>query len=121
MQLMPATAREMHVTDPFDPAQNVHGGAAYLKQLLDRYKGDLRQALIGYNAGPGRADQGDDAILPLETQNYLSNIFADLNNNADEAETQTEDLAPADANEAQPPASSVASQKSAIGIIPPKD
>ena len=94
MQLMPTTAHELHVNDPFDPAQNVHAGAAYLRQLLDRYNGDLRQALIGYNAGPGRADQGMDAILPIETQNYVASIFADLNEGADQSESQTEDLAP---------------------------
>lgn len=95
MQLMPATARELHVSDPFDPSQNIHAGAAYLRQLLDRYRGDLRQALIGYNAGPGRADLGNEAILPFETQNYIASVFADLNN-ADEPNAQLEDLAPAE-------------------------
>jgi soluble lytic murein transglycosylase-like protein len=77
MQLMPATARELHVADVFNPEQNIHGGAAYLRQLLDRYKGDLRLALVGYNAGPGRADQ-PGSPYPLETQNYVSNILAEL-------------------------------------------
>jgi hypothetical protein len=109
----------MHVNDPFDPAQNVHGGAAYLRQLLDRYKGDLRQALIGYNAGPGRADQGADAILPVETQNYVASIFADLNNNAEEAENQTEDLAPTDESESSSSNPTVA-QKTSPGNVSPK-
>jgi hypothetical protein len=78
MQLMPATARELHVTNVFDPSQNVQAGAAYLKQLLGRYKGDLRLALVGYNAGPGRADQATDSAYPLETQNYVANILKDL-------------------------------------------
>jgi hypothetical protein len=78
MQLMPATARQFHVADPFDPSQNVQAGAAFLKQLLTRYKGDLRLALAAYNAGPLRADQQSDRPFPIETQNYLANIFADL-------------------------------------------
>jgi soluble lytic murein transglycosylase-like protein len=78
MQLMPETARELHVADVFDPEENIRGGAAYLRQLLDRYKGDLRLALIGYNAGPGRADQPPAAPYPVETQNYVASILADL-------------------------------------------
>ncbi len=78
MQLMPATARELHVADAFDPAQNISGGAAYLRQLIDRYKGDLRLALVGYNAGPSVADQPLGSPYPLETQNYVSNVLAEL-------------------------------------------
>jgi soluble lytic murein transglycosylase-like protein len=78
MQLMPATARQFHVADPFDPSQNVRAGAAYLKQLLSRYKGDLKLALAAYNAGPLRADQQANRPFPLETQNYLMSILADL-------------------------------------------
>jgi hypothetical protein len=104
MQLMPATARELHVSDSFDPAQNVHAGAAYLKQLLNRYNGDLRLALVGYNAGPGRADQASAAPYPLETQNYIETILAQLglgqpaisNAQADEEESM-----PAAANSAR--------------------
>jgi soluble lytic murein transglycosylase-like protein len=96
MQLMPATARELHVNNVFDPAQNVQAGAAYLKQLLGRYKGDLRLALAGYNAGPSRADQGSDAPLPLETQNYIANIFADLGIDQSGEPSVQEDLAPPD-------------------------
>jgi transglycosylase-like protein with SLT domain len=78
MQLMPATAGLLHVEDPFDPEQNVQAGAAFLKQLLGRYKGDLRLALVAYNAGTLRADQPSNAPYPLETQNYLASIFAQL-------------------------------------------
>jgi soluble lytic murein transglycosylase-like protein len=78
MQLMPTTAQQFHVADPFDPTQNVRAGAAFLKQLLTRYKGDLRLALAAYNAGPLRADQQSNRPFPIETQNYLTNIFADL-------------------------------------------
>jgi soluble lytic murein transglycosylase-like protein len=83
MQLTPETAKQMHLADPFDPDKNIEAGAAYLKQMLDRYKGDLRLALVAYNAGPARADQpktaADNAIAyPLETQNYVAGVFAQL-------------------------------------------
>ena len=78
MQLMPATARQFHIGNVFDPEQNVQAGAAYLKQLLGRYNGNLRLALIAYNAGPGRADQPTGQPYPLETQNYVANVFAEL-------------------------------------------
>src|SRR5262249_20621624 len=57
MQLMPDTAQQLGVKDPFDPRENVEAGATYLKQMLDRYKGDLSQALGAYNAGPAAVDQ----------------------------------------------------------------
>ncbi len=78
MQLMPATAQQFHVADPFDPEQNAEAGAAFLKQLLSKYNGDLRLALIAYNAGAARADQGAPQSIPEETQNYLAHIFGDL-------------------------------------------
>lgn len=84
MQLMPATAERFHVSDPFDPQQNVEAGAALLKQLLSRYKGDLRLTLAAYNAGANRADASLTNADPLkdpypaETQRYIAAIFADL-------------------------------------------
>ncbi len=78
MQLMPATATQLQVSDPFDPEQNVQAGAAFLKQLLKKYSGDLRLALVAYNAGATRADQLKPSQYPLETQGYLANIFAEL-------------------------------------------
>lgn len=95
MQLMPSTARELRVANAFDPAQNIQAGAAYLKQLLTRYNGDLTLALVGYNAGPGRADQGLNAVYPLETQNYVASILADLGIGQEESVEDREDLAPA--------------------------
>ncbi len=77
MQLMPSTAGQFHVTDPFDPEQNVQAGAAFLKQLLAKYNCDLKSSLIAYNAGASRADRADSPI-PAETRSYLANIFADL-------------------------------------------
>ncbi len=78
MQLMPDTADQLHVTDPFDPEQNVNGGAAYLKQLLTKYKGDLKLTLGAYNAGPKRTDDAGAVPNIPETQNYVASILADM-------------------------------------------
>ncbi|HYK53734.1 MAG TPA: lytic transglycosylase domain-containing protein [Candidatus Eremiobacteraceae bacterium] len=76
MQLMPATARELGVSDPFDPAQNVEGGAKYLRSLLDRYDGRLDLALAAYNAGPGAVDHFGGVPPYKETQEYVSSIMS---------------------------------------------
>ncbi|MEW5804264.1 MAG: lytic transglycosylase domain-containing protein [bacterium] len=73
MQLMPGTAAELGVNDPFDPAQNIMGGTRYLRQLLDRYGGKLRLALAAYNWGMGNLENRPNA-LPKETQNYILRI-----------------------------------------------
>jgi hypothetical protein len=75
MQLMPATARQFGVANPFDAAENVRGGVAYLRQLLDRYGNDEQLALAAYNAGPGAVDKYGETVPPYrETQNYVSRI-----------------------------------------------
>jgi soluble lytic murein transglycosylase-like protein len=76
MQLMPETARELGVRDPFDPAQNLDGGAKYLRGLIDRYHGRLDLALAAYNAGPGAVDRYGGVPPYRETQSYVSNILA---------------------------------------------
>ncbi len=75
MQLMPATAEQFHVDDPFDARQNVEAGAKYLKELLDRYKGDVRLALAAYNAGPAAVDQARGIPEIKETQEYVEAIL----------------------------------------------
>jgi hypothetical protein len=75
MQLMPATAEDFRVSDPFDPDQNVAAGARYLRVLLDRYAGDLRRALSAYNAGPGRVDAAGGIPNIPETRSYVSTIL----------------------------------------------
>lgn len=74
MQLMPGTAAGLGVTDAFDPYQNIMGGASYLRQMLDRFDGDLRVALSAYNAGPGRVSRNDGKVLPF-TENYVSKVL----------------------------------------------
>lgn len=74
MQLMPATARELNVSNPFDPAQNVDAGVRHLKGLLDNFGGDVRLSLAAYNAGQG-AVQRNRGVPPFaETRNYVRRI-----------------------------------------------
>jgi soluble lytic murein transglycosylase-like protein len=74
MQLIPATARRFGVADPWDPHQNLRGGMAYLRWLLDHFGGDLRLALAGYNAGEG-AVRDHGGVPPFaETQNYVRRV-----------------------------------------------
>lgn len=77
MQLMPATATRFGVKNIFDPRENVFGGAKYLRWLLDRFSGDVRLALAGYNAGEGAVEFYGYRIPPfLETQNYVRTIYS---------------------------------------------
>lgn len=73
MQLMPATARGLGITDAFDPEQNIMAGTRFLKQLLNRYDGDLDATLAAYNWGPGNVDRRADQ-LPRETRDYLVKV-----------------------------------------------
>ena len=79
MQLMPATARRFGVADPFDPRDNVRGGAMYLKWLLRRFDGDLQLAIAGYNAGEDAVIRAGFRIPPFaETQRYVPRVMARL-------------------------------------------
>jgi soluble lytic murein transglycosylase-like protein len=78
MQLMPATARELGVKDPFDPVQNIEGGIKYLAKMQRKYD-DPKIAAIAYNWGPGHTDRwlaqgGDFSKLPKETQGYIRGL-----------------------------------------------
>ena len=78
MQLMPATASQFGVPNPFDPADNVEGGARFLKQLMVRYGGDLTLALGAYNAGPAKVDAAAGIPNIPETQDYVKQILGAL-------------------------------------------
>jgi soluble lytic murein transglycosylase-like protein len=75
MQLMPDTIRQFGVKNPFDPADNVRAGVAYLRELLDRYHDNEELALAAYNAGPGAVDRHGQSVPPYrETRNYVAQI-----------------------------------------------
>jgi soluble lytic murein transglycosylase-like protein len=78
MQIMPAVAAQFGVQDPFDPKQNVDAGTKLLKQLLEKYKGDMKLTLAAYNAGSGRVDS-EGGIPPIaETINYVTDVLSKL-------------------------------------------
>lgn len=75
MQLMPATARELGVSDAFDAEQNLDGGARYLRALLEQHRGDLRLALAAYNAGPGAVKRHGGVPPYPETRRYVEKVL----------------------------------------------
>ncbi|HET9167511.1 MAG TPA: lytic transglycosylase domain-containing protein [Candidatus Angelobacter sp.] len=79
MQLMPATAAQLGVADPFDPRANVEAGAAHLSALLDRYNNDPIKALAAYNAGAHRVKQYNGVPPYRETRAYINKIVRDFN------------------------------------------
>jgi soluble lytic murein transglycosylase-like protein len=75
MQLMPGTAREMYVDDAWDPAQNIEGGARYLRILANQYNGDPVQVLAAYNAGPDAVRRAGGAVPNIpETREYVRKV-----------------------------------------------
>jgi hypothetical protein len=77
MQLMPATAYALQVEDVFQPENNIEGGVRYLRYLLNTYRGDLRLALAGYNAGETAVAKYNNTVPPFrETRNYINRVMS---------------------------------------------
>lgn len=113
MQLMPQTADQLGVRDSFDPGQNIQGGAAYLRQLLELYHGDAQKALAAYNAGPHRVQQYNGVPPYNETRAYVAGIIREYNRKKLEEQKATK-VQKVPANKKTVPSSKSAAKKSPV-------
>lgn len=88
MQLMPATAQELKIKNPFDPAQNIEGGTRYLRMLLDRFSGDMELALAAYNAGPAAVEKSGGIPSFSETRKFVRSVIPSFRSKSENRETR---------------------------------
>lgn len=123
-QLTDGTAKDLGVTNPYDPQQGINGGANYLGQMVRRYNGNETLGLIAYNWGPGNTDAwlkagGDPSQLPAETRNHIQRVQAFrgmIDGNGGQPQAPTGGAPPGMPQPPQPPPN--IPQLSAIGTIP---
>jgi hypothetical protein len=88
MQLMPATARDMEIKNPFDPEQNIEGGTRYLRMLLDRFNGNMELAVAAYNAGPAAVEKSGGIPSFSETKKFVRNVISSYRKKIDNRQTR---------------------------------
>lgn len=76
MQIMPQSAEDLNISDPFDPKENIMGGTTYLKAMMTRFKGELELAIAAYNAGPTAVEKYSDIPPYQETIEYVEKVMA---------------------------------------------
>jgi soluble lytic murein transglycosylase-like protein len=76
MQIMPGTAQDLKLKDSFDASKNIEAGTRYMRQLLDRFGGDVKLALAAYNAGPGAVSRAGGVPAISETKSYIEKVKA---------------------------------------------